>query len=166
MGQRSTFCPGSLVIGVWPRQTLEKFETISIVVFIEKKFSLPMSLKKKLCQTTNPKFHGPTGRSPPRWGPVRPRSGEKCFLNPIGFSKFFECFPNQYAKHFVGWRKPSDHPFTRNLTLFLKDLNLQSKFLQLFSLLVCSSTKIHSFAAALHFVKKKLKNFHWNRQKQ
>jgi hypothetical protein len=34
--------------------------------------------------------------------PLGRASGEKCFLNPIGFGKFFECFPNHYAKGFVG----------------------------------------------------------------
>jgi len=34
--------------------------------------------------------------------PLGRASGEKCFLNPIGFRKFFECFPNHYAKDFVG----------------------------------------------------------------
>ena len=29
-------------------------------------------------------------------------SGKKCFLNLIGFKTFFECFPNHYAKDFVG----------------------------------------------------------------
>ena len=35
-------------------------------------------------------------------GPFLRASGEKCFLNPKGFRKFFECFPNHYAKDFVG----------------------------------------------------------------
>ena len=34
-------------------------------------------------------------------GPLGFASGEKCFLNPIGFRKFFECYPNHYAKGFV-----------------------------------------------------------------
>jgi hypothetical protein len=34
--------------------------------------------------------------------PLGRTSSEKSFLNPIGFRKFFECFPNQHAKDFVG----------------------------------------------------------------
>jgi hypothetical protein len=37
------------------------------------------------------------------WEVPFPRaSGEKCFVNPKGFRKFFECTPNYYAKDFVG----------------------------------------------------------------
>ena len=60
--------------------------------------------------------------------PLGCTSGEKCFLNPIGFRKFFECFSNHYAKDFVGCGK-FDRKFTSNLIVFFFNLHLTIKLL-------------------------------------
>ena len=51
------------------------------------------------------------------------RRKKKCFLNPIGFRKFFECFPNHYAKDFVGRRK-NYHKFYAKFDTFFFSLHL------------------------------------------
>jgi hypothetical protein len=47
-------------------------------------------------------------------------SGEKCFLNPKGFRKFFECFPNHYVKDFVERGNSYHGKFTEILDFFFQ----------------------------------------------
>ena len=62
-------------------------------IFVLKTITLSSQTKKMCTYST---FFGKLGV------PLGRASGEKCFLNPRGFRKFFECFPNHYAKDFVG----------------------------------------------------------------
>ena len=69
-------------------------------------------LKKYSRKTPPPKNNHPFGGGERLEVPFPRASGEKCFLNPKGFRKFFECNPNHYAKDFVGWSKFDHGQFT------------------------------------------------------
>ena len=62
--------------------------------------------------------------------PLGRTNGEKCFLNPIGFRKFFECFPNQYAEHFVGGGENSATVIYRKFDTFFSPPEICGKMSQ------------------------------------
>ena len=97
---------------------------------VQKKNEITLRRKRELMNLPLPpkmSFFGRLGV------PLGRASGEKCFLNPIGFRKFFECFIQSLCERFCGgWGKWLAPSFTRFLTLFFYLLKYAVKWHKIF----------------------------------